>query len=53
MIMSARALLDEVPAPSDEQIREALANNLCRCTGYVKIVEAVRIAARQEGSRRG
>jgi carbon-monoxide dehydrogenase small subunit len=49
MIMSARALLDEVPAPSDAEIREALANNLCRCTGYVKIVEAVRAAARGRG----
>lgn len=45
MIMSAKALLDENPAPSEEEIREALAGNLCRCTGYVKIVEAVQAAA--------
>jgi aerobic-type carbon monoxide dehydrogenase small subunit (CoxS/CutS family) len=41
MILSARALLAENPAPSDHEVREALAGNLCRCTGYVKIVEAV------------
>ncbi len=41
MILSARALLAENPAPSAGEIREALAGNLCRCTGYVKIVEAV------------
>jgi carbon-monoxide dehydrogenase small subunit len=41
MILSARALLDVNPAPSAHEVREALAGNLCRCTGYVKIVEAV------------
>lgn len=41
MIMSARALLDENPAPSEAEIREAISGNLCRCTGYVKIVEAI------------
>ena len=46
MIISAKALLDRVPDPTDEQIREALSNNLCRCTGYVKIIEAVHLAAR-------
>jgi carbon-monoxide dehydrogenase small subunit len=45
MIMSARALLDANPRPTEAEIREALANNLCRCTGYVKIVEAVQRAA--------
>jgi 4-hydroxybenzoyl-CoA reductase subunit gamma len=44
MVMSAEALLRVEPAPSDARIREALAGNLCRCTGYVKIVEAVRCA---------
>jgi 4-hydroxybenzoyl-CoA reductase subunit gamma len=45
MVMAAEALLREVPRPSDAQVREALAGNLCRCTGYVKIVEAVQAAA--------
>lgn len=47
MIMSAKALLDSNPEPSDEDIREALLGNLCRCTGYVQIVEAVKKAAVQ------
>lgn len=46
MILSAKALLDENPDPDEAEIREALAGNLCRCTGYVKIVEAVKAAAR-------
>jgi aerobic-type carbon monoxide dehydrogenase small subunit (CoxS/CutS family) len=41
MILSARALLSVNPAPTAQEVREALAGNLCRCTGYVKIVEAV------------
>jgi len=45
MIMAAEALLRRNPHPEDEQIRAALAGNLCRCTGYVKIVESVRAAA--------
>ncbi len=47
MIMSAKALLDSNPNPSDEEIREALQGNLCRCTGYVQIVEAVKRVAKQ------
>ena len=47
MIMSVKALLDSNPNPSDEEIREALQGNLCRCTGYVQIVEAVKRVARQ------
>jgi carbon-monoxide dehydrogenase small subunit len=46
MILSALAYLAEHPAPSDDEIREALAGNLCRCTGYQKIVAAVSAAAR-------
>ena len=46
MIIAAKALLDRVPNPTDDEICEALSNNLCRCTGYVKIIEAVRLAAR-------
>jgi aerobic carbon-monoxide dehydrogenase small subunit len=41
MILSAKAYLDECPRPSEAQIREALSGNLCRCTGYQKIVDAV------------
>ena len=44
MIMSAEALLRHNPAPDEAEIRAALAGNLCRCTGYVKIVESVRCA---------
>jgi aerobic carbon-monoxide dehydrogenase small subunit len=47
MIMVAKALLDRNPNPSETQIREALAGNLCRCTGYVTIIEAVQLAARR------
>ena len=49
MIMSAKALLDETPDPSEDAVRESIAGNLCRCTGYVKIIEAVKAAA---GGRR-
>jgi carbon-monoxide dehydrogenase small subunit len=45
MILSAKAYLDEHPRPSEAQVREALAGNLCRCTGYQKIVDAVLDAA--------
>jgi 4-hydroxybenzoyl-CoA reductase subunit gamma len=45
MIVAAEALLREKPHPSENEIRQALSGNLCRCTGYVKIVESVRIAA--------
>lgn len=41
MIISAKALLDENPTPTDGQIREALSGNLCRCTGYAKIIDAI------------
>jgi carbon-monoxide dehydrogenase small subunit len=41
MLLSVRALLAANPAPSEHDVREALAGNLCRCTGYTKIVEAV------------
>jgi aerobic-type carbon monoxide dehydrogenase small subunit (CoxS/CutS family) len=49
MIMSTRALLDARPDPTDEEIREALAGNLCRCTGYIQILAAVRQAALRLG----
>jgi carbon-monoxide dehydrogenase small subunit len=41
MVMAAAALLDDNPTPSEDEVRYALAGNLCRCTGYQKIVEAV------------
>jgi aerobic-type carbon monoxide dehydrogenase small subunit (CoxS/CutS family) len=45
ILLTAKALLDESPQPSREQIKEALAGNICRCTGYIKIFEAVELAA--------
>ncbi|WP_219416683.1 (2Fe-2S)-binding protein [Pseudonocardia nigra] len=51
LIVSTHDLLERNPAPSDPEIREALAGNLCRCTGYEKILDAVRTAsARKEAS---
>ncbi|MCM8749966.1 (2Fe-2S)-binding protein [Thermomicrobiaceae bacterium CFH 74404] len=47
MIMTAVALLQENPDPSEEEIRKAIAGNLCRCTGYVNIVKAIQYAARK------
>jgi carbon-monoxide dehydrogenase small subunit len=46
VLISSRALLDRNPKPSEEEIRLALVGNLCRCTGYVRIIEAVKQAAR-------
>jgi carbon-monoxide dehydrogenase small subunit len=45
MIMSAKQLLNDEPHPDEEQIRHAIAGNLCRCTGYTKIVDAIKMAA--------
>jgi carbon-monoxide dehydrogenase small subunit len=45
LVVAAHDLLARVPAPTDPEIREALAGNLCRCTGYEKIMDAVRLAA--------
>ncbi len=45
MLLSAYSLLKRRPRPTDEEIREAISGNLCRCTGYIQIVEAVRHAA--------
>ena len=50
MIMSAYALLRENPDPTDEEIRFAISGNICRCTGYGKIVKAVRAAAVEIGT---
>jgi carbon-monoxide dehydrogenase small subunit len=45
ILLSARSLLEDNPRPTRDEIREALAGNLCRCTGYIKILEAVELAA--------
>ena len=47
ILISSRALLDRNPDPSEDEIREALVGNLCRCTGYVRIIESVKAAARR------
>ena len=51
MILSAKALLDRMPKPTEEQVREALAGNLCRCTGYGKIVEAVMAVSKEQSTK--
>jgi carbon-monoxide dehydrogenase small subunit len=48
ILLAARSLLNRSPQPSREEIKDALAGNLCRCTGYVKIIEAVELAAARE-----
>lgn len=50
MIMTAKALLDENPDPNEEQVKKGLDGNLCRCTGYIKIIEAVLAAKEKTGS---
>lgn len=52
MILSAKALLDKTPNPSEEEIRRGISGNLCRCTGYQKIVDAVKEAAEVLGGDR-
>lgn len=49
VIMSAKALLDENPKPTVQEIRDGLAGNLCRCTGYTKMIEAIQLAATGAG----
>ncbi|MEE9569934.1 MAG: (2Fe-2S)-binding protein [Candidatus Binatia bacterium] len=52
MIMTAKAMLDENPHPTAEEVRTGLSGNLCRCTGYVKIVEAVLSSVERRESQR-
>jgi carbon-monoxide dehydrogenase small subunit len=47
MLMAAKSLLEENPAPTREEIKEGLSGNLCRCTGYVKIIDAIMAAAQE------
>ena len=51
VVISARALLNRTPHPTEQQIRDALVGNLCRCTGYVRIIDAVQKAA--QGGKNG
>lgn len=50
LVVAAHDLLGRIPEPTDAQIREALAGNLCRCTGYEKILDAVRLASERTGA---
>ncbi len=47
MILSAKYLLDRKKSPTQEEVKEAIEGNLCRCTGYIKIVEAIKEAAKK------
>ena len=49
MVLSAKALLDRNPKPTEEEIKSGIAGNLCRCTGYIKIVEAIQAASQKMG----
>ena len=51
MILTAKALLDRNPKPSRDEIKKALAGNICRCTGFIPIIDAVEAAARAEDSQ--
>ena len=53
LIIAATALLAEEPKPTDQQIRHAISGNLCRCSGYVKVIEAVRLAAARASRQQG
>jgi len=48
MLLAAKALLDETPHPSEEEVRMAISGNICRCTGYQQIVEAIMAAAAEQ-----
>ena len=52
LIMSAKALLDSNPQPTEEEVKEAIAGNLCRCTGYTNIIEAIlKVVSEQGGGK--
>jgi carbon-monoxide dehydrogenase small subunit len=52
MILSAKALLDKNPNPTEDEIKRAIEGNLCRCTGYVKIIEAIKLSAKRMGMKK-
>jgi aerobic-type carbon monoxide dehydrogenase small subunit (CoxS/CutS family) len=51
MLISARALLERNPDPGEDEISEALVGNLCRCTGYIRILESIKEAAKLQATR--
>ncbi len=51
MVMSAKALLDENPTPTEDEIKRGIAGNLCRCTGYTKIIESIKAVAEDMGGK--
>jgi aerobic-type carbon monoxide dehydrogenase small subunit (CoxS/CutS family) len=53
MVLSAKALLDENPHPARDEIKEGISGNICRCTGYYQIVEAIELAARRMAEEGG
>lgn len=53
MVMSAKALLEKTPHPSEEEIKEGISGNICRCTGYYQIVEAIELAAERMAGEGG
>jgi len=50
MLLTAKAMLDENPRPTRHEIRETLAGNLCRCTGYTKIIEAIEQVVKEQAA---
>ncbi|RMD89822.1 MAG: hypothetical protein D6813_10075, partial [Calditrichaeota bacterium] len=52
-IMTAKAFLDENPHPTREEIKEAISGNMCRCTGYIKIIDAIENVAKQLSDANG
>jgi carbon-monoxide dehydrogenase small subunit len=53
MVLSAKALLDQNPHPARDEIKEGISGNICRCTGYYQIVEAIKLAAQRMAEEGG
>ena len=53
MILAAKALLDKNPKPTQEEVKQGLSGNLCRCTGYTKIIDSVMAATGEIGAQKG